>query len=756
MPARRQRRGQVDADQDPLRASTSQTRARYLCDGRGGALHLPARCARARDRHGLPGPGDDPADVRSRATSSSAPEPTKGWGPFRRFDVETAERDHARRAASRWGSTSAIPSSAVGTLSGGERQSVAIARAVYFGARVLILDEPTAALGVKEAGVVLRYIAQARARGLGVIFITHNVHHAYPIGDRFTLLNRGRSYGTFEKADVTREQVVQMMAGGEELETLAHELQQVAGDDAELQKAVAVLEQEVKAWRPSRLPPSPRAEPPPTGRLHPRSDVDASGPYDLVTMGRVGVDLYPEQSGVPLAEVDTFAKSLGGSPTNVAVGAARYGHRVAVITKVGADGFGDYVHAALRGFGVDDRFVGTDAELRTPIVFCELLPPDSPTILFYRQPSAPTCSSRPKSWTSTRSARPGLLDDRDRSVRRAESVGDDRRARGAGALGHHRARPGLSPGVLVVARRGGRAAAAGPRPRHGRGGQRGGVPGGGGRRRRGDARRQLRPRRGPRDREAGGGGRPGAWAGPRNDSRPVAVRVVNGLGAGDAFGAAVCHGLLQGWDVPRTIRFANGAGAHVAATVSRAPTRCPTRRRWRRCSSMREPGSVPAAHAATARSSPGRSGRGRETAGCRGRTASPPRRTAPRDPLPRGAAAPRRPARQAGRRAEPLPEGVARRTSALGVVRELVEQRRFEVGGGARRPDEHQGPLGRVPRPVRQFPRDADRHAVQPARARGDRVREALAMPRRHGPEVVRRAVREPHTRSGGRRRRQP
>ena len=88
----------------------------------------------------------------------------------------------------------------VGTLSGGERQSVAIARAVYFGAKVLILDEPTAALGVKEAGVVLRYIAQARARGLGVVFITHNVHHAYPIGDRFTLLNRGRSYGTFTKS----------------------------------------------------------------------------------------------------------------------------------------------------------------------------------------------------------------------------------------------------------------------------------------------------------------------------------------------------------------------------------------------------------------------------------------------------------------------------------------------------------------------------------------------------------------------------
>src|SRR5918998_3972683 len=92
----------------------------------------------------------------------------------------------------------------IGTLSGGERQCVAIARAVHFGAKVLILDEPTAALGVKQSGVVLRYIVQARQKGLGVVFITHNVHHAYPIADRFTILNRGRSYGTFDKRDVTR------------------------------------------------------------------------------------------------------------------------------------------------------------------------------------------------------------------------------------------------------------------------------------------------------------------------------------------------------------------------------------------------------------------------------------------------------------------------------------------------------------------------------------------------------------------------
>ena len=112
----------------------------------------------------------------------------------------------------------------IGTLSGGERQCVAIARAVYFGARVLILDEPTAALGVRQSGVVLKYIAKARDRGLGVIFITHNPHHAYPVGDRFMLLRRGRSMGNFPKAEMTLDELVQMMAGGAELEALSHEL----------------------------------------------------------------------------------------------------------------------------------------------------------------------------------------------------------------------------------------------------------------------------------------------------------------------------------------------------------------------------------------------------------------------------------------------------------------------------------------------------------------------------------------------------
>jgi simple sugar transport system ATP-binding protein len=174
-------------------------------------------------------------------------EPTRGWGPLRRFNMRFADAV-TRDELMKMGILLRDTAQPVGTLSGGERQSVAIARAVYFGAKVLILDEPTAALGVKEASVVLRYIAQARARGLGVIFITHNVHHAYPIGDRFTLLSRGRSYGTFKKSEVSREEVVQMMAGGQELEDLSHELAEFARTDAaagaKLAEATRELEEE--------------------------------------------------------------------------------------------------------------------------------------------------------------------------------------------------------------------------------------------------------------------------------------------------------------------------------------------------------------------------------------------------------------------------------------------------------------------------------------------------------------------------------
>src|SRR5579859_6649967 len=186
-------------------------------------------------------------------------EPTVGWGPFSRFNAKFADRV-TREELAKMGINVRETSQPVGTLSGGERQSVAIARAVYFGAKVLILDEPTAALGVKEAGVVLRYIAQARARNLGVIFITHNPHHAYPIGDHFTILNRGRSYGTFAKSEISREELTGMMAGGEALEELSHELAEFARTDekarASLTEAAQALETTAQQLHVEQLPPA--------------------------------------------------------------------------------------------------------------------------------------------------------------------------------------------------------------------------------------------------------------------------------------------------------------------------------------------------------------------------------------------------------------------------------------------------------------------------------------------------------------------
>jgi simple sugar transport system ATP-binding protein len=158
-------------------------------------------------------------------------EPSKGWGPFRRLDVDHMKRTTKAELAA-MGIDLRDVDQPIGTLSGGERQCVAIARAVYFGARVLILDEPTAALGVKQSGVVLRYIAKARDRGLGVVFITHNPHHAYPVGDRFMLLRRGKSMGDFPKSEMTLEELTSMMAGGAELESLAHELEKTMGPDS--------------------------------------------------------------------------------------------------------------------------------------------------------------------------------------------------------------------------------------------------------------------------------------------------------------------------------------------------------------------------------------------------------------------------------------------------------------------------------------------------------------------------------------------
>lgn len=150
-------------------------------------------------------------------------EPEKRFGPFKRYDIEFAKRT-VRQEMAKMGIDIRDPDQTVGTMSGGERQSIAISRAVYFGAKVLILDEPTAALGVKQAGIVLHYIVKAKRKGLGVIFITHNPNHAYPIGDRFLILRRGQILGDYRKDEISQEELINLMAGGEDLVKLQQEL----------------------------------------------------------------------------------------------------------------------------------------------------------------------------------------------------------------------------------------------------------------------------------------------------------------------------------------------------------------------------------------------------------------------------------------------------------------------------------------------------------------------------------------------------
>lgn len=290
--------------------------------------------------------------------------------------------------------------------------------------------------------------------------------------------------------------------------------------------------------------------------------------YELITMGRVGVDLYPAQIGVTLDRVEQFNRYLGGTATNVAVAAARYGHRSAVITKVGDDPFGTYVRRALEGFGVDPAFVGTHPELRTPIVFCEVHPPDHFPILFYRQPTAPDVTLSPEElpldaisqtrifWTTgtglsvepSRTAtlaaldaargtvihdldyRPSLWADpgeagewqREALKRATVAVGNVEECSVAVGEGspEEMAQRIFELGVeVVIVKQGGE-----------------GVT---------------------------------AFVGDRRvHADPVVVDVVNGLGAGDAFGGALCHGLLEGWDWAETIPFANAAGAYVASQLA--------------------------------------------------------------------------------------------------------------------------------------------------------------------------------------------
>ncbi|SCD63492.1 monosaccharide ABC transporter ATP-binding protein, CUT2 family [Streptomyces sp. TverLS-915] len=157
-------------------------------------------------------------------------EPVKGTWPLKRMDVNLM-RETTRSELARMGIDLRDVDQPIGTLSGGERQCVAIARAVYLGAKVLVLDEPTAALGVKQSGVVLKYVAAARDAGLGVVLITHNPHHAYLVGDHFVLLKRGTMAGSHPKTGISLDELTRQMAGGSELEELSHELRRAPVPD---------------------------------------------------------------------------------------------------------------------------------------------------------------------------------------------------------------------------------------------------------------------------------------------------------------------------------------------------------------------------------------------------------------------------------------------------------------------------------------------------------------------------------------------
>ncbi|OAH12312.1 5-dehydro-2-deoxygluconokinase [Streptomyces jeddahensis] len=294
-------------------------------------------------------------------------------------------------------------------------------------------------------------------------------------------------------------------------------------------------------------------------------------PFEVLTMGRVGVDVYPLQTGVGLAEVTSFGKYLGGSPTNVAVAAARYGHSAAVITKTGRDPFGDFVRTALDGYGVNSRFVGTSDIAPTPVTFCEIFPPDDFPLYFYRLPKAPDLDIQPGELDldAVRDARifwvtgTGLSEEPSRSAtlaalaHRAKSgptVFDldwrpmfwkdpaEARACYAEALRHTTVAVGnLDECEVATGEREPYAAAKALLAA--------GVE-------------LAVVKQGPK----------GVLAVDRDGSAaeipPVPVDVVNGLGAGDAFGGALCHGLLSGWDTRRTVTFANAAGAIVASRLS--------------------------------------------------------------------------------------------------------------------------------------------------------------------------------------------
>ncbi|OXS33393.1 5-dehydro-2-deoxygluconokinase [Streptomyces sp. XY006] len=293
--------------------------------------------------------------------------------------------------------------------------------------------------------------------------------------------------------------------------------------------------------------------------------------FDVITMGRIGVDLYPLQKGVPLADVETFRKFLGGSAANVAVAAARLGRRTAVITRTGDDPFGTYLHQELKGFGVDDRWVTPVAAHPTPVTFCEIFPPDDFPLYFYRRPKAPDLEIHTDEldFFAIRGARifwitgTGLSEEPSRSATLAAL-----KARGRAGItvfdldwrpmfwrDPEQARPyyreALRHATVAVGNLDECEIATGVREPQACA----------------DALLEAGVelavvKQGPK----------GVLAVHRDGTRaevpPVPVDVVNGLGAGDAFGGSLCHGLLAGWDLERTMRHANAAGALVASRLA--------------------------------------------------------------------------------------------------------------------------------------------------------------------------------------------
>ncbi|MFF8911987.1 5-dehydro-2-deoxygluconokinase [Streptomyces sp. NPDC015032] len=297
--------------------------------------------------------------------------------------------------------------------------------------------------------------------------------------------------------------------------------------------------------------------------------------YDVITMGRIGVDLYPLQTGLPLARVDTFGKFLGGSPTNVAVAAARLGRRTAVVTRTGRDAFGEYLHQQLREFGVDDRWVTPVDAYPTPVTFCEIFPPDDFPLYFYRRPKAPDLEIHTSELDlhAIRSARvfwmtgTGLCAEPSRSATLAALHARDRSGitvfdldwrpmfwDAGSATPTARYREALARATVAVGNLDECEIATGERE----------------------------PYAAARALIAAGAELAVVKQGPKGvlavhhdgtvaEVPPLPVEVVNGLGAGDAFGGALCHGLLAGWETARVMRYANAAGAIVASRLACSP-----------------------------------------------------------------------------------------------------------------------------------------------------------------------------------------